>query len=98
MATNTSPNGNPNAAHSGRGGNAFLYFVVGALIVAVGVLGFFFLQDRQSGSEASIERSADAIGDAADDISDAVRDAGRDLPPPTTPVPAPPTTPAIPPG
>jgi hypothetical protein len=78
------------------GNNAFLYFAVGALIVAVGVLGWMFYdgQWRQDDPAASaIERSADAIGDAADDVSDSVRDAARSVPAPQPPQPAPSTPP-----
>lgn len=60
------------------GSNGFLYFAVGALIVAVGVLGYMYY-DGQFDNRSSVERSADAIGDAADDIGDSVRDAARDI-------------------
>lgn len=80
-----------------RSGNAFLYFVVGALVVGVGVLGFIYLQDRNE-PDTAIERTADAIGDAADDIADTARDASRNLPPPQAPQPSPPSNPVIPPG
>lgn len=76
--------------------NGFLYFAVGALVVAVGGLGFMYYQS-QNQPESAIERSADAIGDAAEDISDSVRDAARDIPPPSTPAPAP-AAPTVPPG
>jgi hypothetical protein len=63
----------------GGGNNAFLYFAVGALIVAVGVLGWMFYDGQwrsdDDSASAAIERSADAIGDAAEDVSDTVRDA-----------------------
>ena len=73
------------------GGNGFLYFAIGALIVAVGVLGWMFYdgswrQDRSA--DTAIERTADAIGDAADDIGDASRNAARNIPAPA-PAPAP---------
>jgi hypothetical protein len=77
--------------------NGFLYFIVGALLVAVGVLAFMSYNDNlgQTPEEAAIERSADAIGDAArgieDTVSDAARDAQRNAPPPP---PAPLTEPA----
>jgi hypothetical protein len=77
------------------GNNAFLYFAVGALIVAVGVLGWMFYDGQwrqQDSASTAIERSADAIGDAADDVSDSVRDAARSTPAPQ-PQPAPATPP-----
>jgi hypothetical protein len=86
------------------GNNAFLYFAVGALIVAVGVLGWMFYDGQwrtEDSASTAIERSADAIGDAADDVSDSVRDAARAAPapqptqpPPTTAPPAEPTPPS----
>jgi hypothetical protein len=75
------------------GGNGFLYFAIGALIVAVAVLAWMFYggvdnPDRVAENTA-IERSADAVGDAAEDLSDSVRDATRNAPAPaTTPPPA----------
>jgi len=89
------------ASDTQSGGNGFLYFIVGALIVAVGVLAFLSYNGTlgQSREDAAIERSADAIGDAARGIEDSVGDAARDaqrnapdpvpLPPPTEPAPAP---------
>jgi hypothetical protein len=85
---------------SSGGGNAFLYFAVGALIVAVGVLGWMFYDGQwrqQNDASSAIERSADAIGDAADDVSDSVRDAARSVPAPE-PAPAPATPPQPTPG
>jgi predicted negative regulator of RcsB-dependent stress response len=82
------------------GNNAFLYFAVGALIVAVGVLGWMFYDGQwrqQNEASNAIERSADAIGDAADDVSDSVRDAARSAPAPQ-PAPAPATPPQPAPG
>lgn len=88
------------------GGSGFLYFAIGALIVAVGVLGWMFYDggwrtDRSA--DTAIERSADAIGDAADDIGDAARDATRSIPSPApapqpAPQPPPNPSPATPPG
>ena len=86
------------------GGNGFLYFAIGALIVAVGVLGWMFYdgswrQDRPA--DTAIERTADKIGDAADDLGNAARDAARNIPAPA-PAPAPaqpaPVTPPATPG
>ena len=65
--------------------HGFLYFIVGALIVGVIILGFLFyngnLGGRQSSTDAAIERSADAIGDAADRIGDSAQDAARNTNP-----------------
>jgi hypothetical protein len=80
-------NANRPAGRSG-GTNGFLLFVVGALVVAVGVLGYMFMTGSlgQTREEAAIERSADAIGDAARDITDTVEDAAERAPPPSQPV------------
>jgi hypothetical protein len=56
--------------------HGFLYFIVGALIVGVVVLGFLFYNGNLGGrasNDSAVERSADAIGDAADEIGDAAR-------------------------
>lgn len=86
------------ASETRSGGNGFLYFIVGALLVAVGVLAFMSYNGNlgQSREDAAIERTADAIGDAArgveDSVEDAARDAQRNAP---DPIPAaPPTEPA----
>ncbi|MEQ1780572.1 MAG: hypothetical protein ABMA14_04370 [Hyphomonadaceae bacterium] len=85
------------AVEQGRpsGGNGFLYFAVGALIVAVGVLAWMYYsgQTTQSKSETAVERMADSVGDAADRVGDSARDAVQKLPEPA-PVPAPAPTPA----
>ncbi len=63
--------------------HGFLYFIVGALIVGLVVLGFLFFNgnlDGRSATDASIERSADAVGDAADSIGDAAEDVARTPP------------------
>jgi hypothetical protein len=67
------------AAETRESSHGFLYFLVGALIVGVVVLGFLFYNGNigQSPEERAIERSADAIGDAADKIGDSVEDAAR---------------------
>jgi hypothetical protein len=83
------------------GGNGFLYFAIGALIVAVGVLAWLFYggglgQPQSNTADSSIDRAADRIGDAANDIGDAARDATRNVTPPPAPAPAP-AQPATPP-
>lgn len=66
------------------GGNGFLYFAIGALIVAVGVLAWMFYngETNRSPTEGAIERMADSVGDAADDIGDSARDAAQNVPAP----------------
>ena len=79
------------------GGNAFLYFAVGALIVAVGVLGWMFYDGQwrtEDSTSTAIERSADAIGDAAEDVSDSARDATPPQPAQPAPTTPPPSEPA----
>jgi hypothetical protein len=78
---------------TGRGSNGFLYFAVGALVVAIGVLGYMYY-NGQTHSESAVERSADKIGDAARDLGDAAKDAAHTLPQPTpAPQPVKPTGP-----
>jgi hypothetical protein len=92
-----------NQTTEAKSSNGFLYFAVGALIVAVGVLAYFYFNGQpasQSPTESAIERSADAIGDAAKDISKSASDAAKNVTPPATPAPAPvqPSAPTVPPG
>ena len=49
------------------GSNGFLYFIVGALVVAVAVLGFFYFQGQPS-QESVVERSAAQVGEAAEAV------------------------------
>ena len=72
------------------GGNGFLYFAIGALIVAVGVLGWMFYDGgwQQNRTDSAIERTADKIGDAAEDLRDSAREAARSIPPAPAPAPA----------
>jgi type IV secretory pathway TrbF-like protein len=68
---------------SGGSGNGFLYFAVGALIVAVAVLGYMFYQgQQQTPTESAIESMADSVGEAADSVGDAARDAANNPPAP----------------
>ncbi len=65
------------------GGNGFLYFAVGALVVAVAVLGYMFYQSQQqTPAESAIESMADSVGEAADSVGDAARDATNNAPTP----------------
>lgn len=82
------------------GGNGFLYFAIGALIVAVGVLAWMFYngETNRSHTDTAVERMADSVSDAADEIGDSARDAAQNIPAPT-PAPTPnPPAPALPPG
>lgn len=58
------------------GGSGMLYFIVGALVVAVGVIGYLMYEGSTTSSsrDTAIERSADAIGDAANRIGDSIDD------------------------
>ncbi|HVY88891.1 MAG TPA: hypothetical protein VG942_08490 [Hyphomonadaceae bacterium] len=78
---------------SSSSGNGFLYFAIGALIVAVGVLGYMFYNgglgnSSQDRANSAIERTADAVGDAAKDLGSAAKDAAHNVP---VPAPAQPT-------
>lgn len=77
------------------GGNGFLYFAIGALIVAVGVLAWMFYngETNRANEGTALERVADSVSDAADDIGDSARDAARDAAR-NVPQPAPAPTPA----
>lgn len=64
-----------------RGGNGFLYFVVGALVVGVAVLAWFMF-GQPSTTDSSLDRMADSVGEAVDSISDSAEDAARNVTPP----------------
>jgi HAMP domain-containing protein len=57
---------------TGRSGrsNGFLYFIVGALVVGVIVLGVMFFNER---NDSPLENAADAVSEAADGVGDAAR-------------------------
>ena len=82
------------------GGNGFLYFAIGALIVAVGVLAWMFYngETNRSRTDTAVERMADSVSDAADEIGDSARDAAQNIPAPTPAPPPNPPAPALPPG
>lgn len=81
------------------GGNGFLHFAIGALIVAIGVLAWIFYkgETNRASEGTALERVADSVSDAADDIGDSARDAASNITHPTpasAPAPArPPATP-----
>lgn len=68
------------------GGNGFLYFIVGALVVIVGVLGYVMYSGgaSQTNANAALERSADAVGDAANAVENRAKQT-----PDVQPIPAP---------
>lgn len=45
----------------GSGSNRGLYFIVGALLVAVLVLGYFFMQEKQNEPDLSIDVNEQGI-------------------------------------
>jgi len=51
--------------------NGTLYFVVGALVVAVIVLGVMFFNAERS--DSPLENAAEAVSEAADEVGDAAR-------------------------
>lgn len=53
--------------------NGFLYFVVGALVVGVIVLGVMFFNGERN--DSPLENAAEAVDEAADEIGDAARKA-----------------------
>jgi len=57
---------------TGRSGrsNGFLYFIVGALVVGVIVLGVMFFNER---NDSPLENAAEAVSEAADEVGDAAR-------------------------
>lgn len=70
------------------GGNGFLYFVVGALVIGVAVLAWYLMSGQTSTTDNSLDRVADSVSEAADSISDSAEDAARNVTPPA-PQPAP---------
>ena len=61
--------------------NGFLYFIVGILVVGVGIIAWVMFGRGEAPArspEAAIERSADALGDAADKVGDAAKKATPD--------------------
>lgn len=71
-----------------------LYFVVGALVVAVAGLGYMYfngqMRPQTPGEKAGDALAGDAAaGDAARDLGGVAKNAARNLNPPTTPAPKP---------
>ncbi len=66
------------------GGNGFLYFAIGALVVSVAVLAWMMLRtdNRPSNAEKALGQVADSVSDAADSISDSAREAAENMPEP----------------
>lgn len=60
------------AAGASGNSNGFLYFVVGAVVVGVIVLGVMFFNER---NDSLLENAAEAVGEAADEVGDAARNA-----------------------
>jgi hypothetical protein len=42
-------------AESSNGGNNFLFFIVGALVVAVGAFAYFYFEGRGGGSDINVK-------------------------------------------
>ena len=75
------------------GGNGFLYFIVGALVVGLAALAWYMMSGQAPAQDDPMGRVADSISDAADSISDSARDAADNVTPPApapAPAPAPP--------
>jgi hypothetical protein len=66
MATETSGNS-----------NGFLYFIVGALVVAVVGFGIMYFNGGFGQPQTPVERAADAVANAADRVGDAANDAAN---------------------
>jgi len=66
MATETSGNS-----------NGFLYFIVGAMLIALVVLGIMYFNGGFGGTaDGPIENAAESVGEAADEVGDAARNPG----------------------
>ncbi|MET0545431.1 MAG: hypothetical protein ABWZ40_03890 [Caulobacterales bacterium] len=79
------------ATEARSGGNGFLYFVVGALVVIVGVLAYVMYGSgaSQNNANAALERSADAVGDAANAVENRAKQTPDIQPVPAPNMPAP---------
>ena len=53
--------------------NGIVYFVVGALVVAVIVLGVMFFNSERN--DSPLENAAEVVSEAADEVGDAARNA-----------------------
>ena len=73
------------------GGNGFLYFIGGALVVGVAVLAWILMSGQAPAQDDPLSRAAESVSEAADSISDSARDAADNV---TPPAPAPAPTPA----
>lgn len=80
------------AVEQGRssGGNGFLYFIVGALVVGVGVLAWLMLSGQAAESNDPMSRAAESVSEAAESISESAENAAQKMPQPApAPEPAP---------
>lgn len=68
------------ATDSSGSSNGFLYFIVGALVIGMAVLGYMFYTGNHGGgssADRAIEKSASSISNAADKIGDSVSKATK---------------------
>ena len=63
------------ATENSGSSNGMLYFIVGALVVGLIVIGYFVMNGRPASTP--MERAADAVGDAAGKVGDAAQDATK---------------------
>jgi hypothetical protein len=63
------------ATESSGNSNGFLYFIVGAMLIALIVLAIMYFNGGFGGapSDGPIENAAEAVGEAADEVGDAAR-------------------------
>jgi hypothetical protein len=63
------------ATESSGSSNGFLYFIVGAMLVAMVVFGIMYFNGGFGGAsnDGPIENAAEAVGEAADEVGDAAR-------------------------
>jgi hypothetical protein len=65
------------ATESSGSSNGFLYFIVGAMLIAMIVLGFMYFNGGFGApADGPMENAAEAVGEAADEVGDAARNPG----------------------
>ena len=65
------------ATESSGSSNGFLYFIVGAMLLALVVFGFMYFNGGFGGaSDGPIENAAESVGEAADQATSAARNPG----------------------